>query len=104
MPSGPGEQYDFFLSRRGSGAAIAREVTDVLTEKGYKVRVRQLSQCGVEYGVDRSVPPNGTCRIFAIHEVDFPVHGHEVEARSSPATNPGASTLKGAMVVALASR
>jgi len=64
----------------------------------------QLAQCGVEYGVDRSVPPNGTCRIFAIHEVDFPVHGHEVEARSSPATNPGASTLKGAMVVALASR
>ena len=39
MPSGPGERYDFFLSRRGSVAAIAREVTDVLKEKGYKVRV-----------------------------------------------------------------
>jgi len=26
MPSGPGERYDFFLSRRGSVAAIAREV------------------------------------------------------------------------------
>ena len=39
MPSGPGERYDFFLSRRGSVAAIAREVADVLTEKGYKVRV-----------------------------------------------------------------
>jgi tetratricopeptide (TPR) repeat protein len=37
MPSGLGERYDFFLSRRGSVAAIAREVTDVLTEKGYKV-------------------------------------------------------------------
>jgi hypothetical protein len=37
MPSGPGERYDFFLSRRGSVAAIAREVTDVLTEKGYRV-------------------------------------------------------------------
>src|ERR1700756_2088294 len=36
MPSGPGERYDFFLSRRGSVAAIAQEVTDVLTEKGYK--------------------------------------------------------------------
>jgi hypothetical protein len=35
MPSGPGERYDFFLSRRGSVAAIAREVTDVLTERGY---------------------------------------------------------------------
>jgi TIR domain/NB-ARC domain/Tetratricopeptide repeat len=40
MPSGPGERYDFFLSRRGSVAAIAQEVTDVLKEKGYKVRVQ----------------------------------------------------------------
>jgi hypothetical protein len=37
MPSRPGERYDFFLSRRGSVAAIAREVTHVLTEKGYRV-------------------------------------------------------------------
>src|SRR5262245_31703853 len=37
MPSGPGEQYDFFLSRRGSVAAIAREVENALAEKGYKV-------------------------------------------------------------------
>jgi hypothetical protein len=40
MPSGPGERYDFFLSRRGSVAAIAQEVADVLTEKGYKVRTQ----------------------------------------------------------------
>jgi hypothetical protein len=40
MPSGPGERYDFFLSRRGSVAAIAQEVTDVLTEKGYRVLVQ----------------------------------------------------------------
>src|SRR5438132_12570710 len=40
MPSGPGERYDFFLSRRGSVATIAREVTDVLTEEGYKVLVQ----------------------------------------------------------------
>src|SRR5215471_7150757 len=40
MPSGPVERYDFFLSRRGSVAAIAREVTDALTEKGYKVFVQ----------------------------------------------------------------
>jgi hypothetical protein len=32
MPSTPGERYDFFLSRRGSVATIAREVTDVLTD------------------------------------------------------------------------
>jgi hypothetical protein len=40
MPSGPLERYDFFLSRRSSVGAIAREVTDVLTEKGYKVFVQ----------------------------------------------------------------
>jgi tetratricopeptide (TPR) repeat protein len=40
MPSGPVERYDFFLSRRGSVAAIAQEVTDVLKEKGYKVRTQ----------------------------------------------------------------
>jgi hypothetical protein len=34
MTSGHGEQYDFFLSRRGSVAAVAREVAGVLTEKG----------------------------------------------------------------------
>ena len=38
MPSGPDERYDFFLSRRGSVAAIAREVEHVLAEKGYRVR------------------------------------------------------------------
>jgi hypothetical protein len=40
MPSGPGERYDFFLSRRGSVAPIAREVTDVLKEQGYNVFVQ----------------------------------------------------------------
>src|SRR5262245_18838958 len=40
MPSGPGERYDFFLSRRGSVAAIAREVENVLAEKGYRVLVQ----------------------------------------------------------------
>ncbi len=32
--------YDFFLSRRGSTAEIAREVADVLTESGYKIIVQ----------------------------------------------------------------
>src|SRR6202048_824093 len=40
MPTGPEQRYDFFLSRRGSVAAIAREVADVLTEKGYKVLIQ----------------------------------------------------------------
>jgi hypothetical protein len=30
MPIGPGERYDFFLSRRGSVAAIAQEVADAI--------------------------------------------------------------------------
>jgi hypothetical protein len=40
MPSGPGERYDFFLSRRGSVASIAREVTEVLKDQGYNVFVQ----------------------------------------------------------------
>ena len=38
MTSGPSERYDFFLSRRGSVAAVAIEVANVLKEK-YKVNV-----------------------------------------------------------------
>jgi hypothetical protein len=56
MPSGPGERYDFFLSRRGSVAAIAQEVTDVLTEKGYKVLVQ-------DYDI-----PLGASFVDAMHE------------------------------------
>jgi hypothetical protein len=40
MANHPGERHDFFLSRRGSVATIAREVTDVLTEGGYRVFVQ----------------------------------------------------------------
>jgi hypothetical protein len=36
----PSRKFDFFLSRRGSVATIAREVADVLIEKGYKVFVQ----------------------------------------------------------------
>jgi TIR domain len=56
MPSGPGERYDFFLSRRGSVAAIAREVADVLAEKGYKVLVQ-------DYDI-----PLGASFVDAMHE------------------------------------
>ena len=38
MPAG--NRFDFFLSRRGSVAAVAQEVAGVLTEKGYKVLVQ----------------------------------------------------------------
>jgi tetratricopeptide (TPR) repeat protein len=40
MPSGRSDKYDFFLSRRGSVATIAQEVTDVLKENGYRVRTQ----------------------------------------------------------------
>jgi tetratricopeptide (TPR) repeat protein len=40
MATGPGERYDFFLSRRGSVATIAREVTDVLKDQGSNVFVQ----------------------------------------------------------------
>src|SRR5262245_3935558 len=50
MPSGPGERYDFFLSRRGSVAPVASEVTDVLSEKGYKVLVQDYDiQLGASF-------------------------------------------------------
>jgi hypothetical protein len=49
MPSGHNERYDFFLSRRGSVAALAREVADVLMEKGYRVLVFWISSVGL-YG------------------------------------------------------
>jgi tetratricopeptide (TPR) repeat protein len=56
MPSGPGERYDFFLSRRGSVATIAQEVASVLTEKGYKVLVQ-------DYDI-----PLGASFVEAMHE------------------------------------
>jgi TIR domain/Phage integrase family len=56
MPSGPGERYDFFLSRRGSVASIAREVTDVLTEKGYRILVQDYDT------------PLGASFVGAMHE------------------------------------
>ena len=56
MPSGLGERYDFFLSRRGSVAAIAQEVTNVLLEKGYRVLVQ-------DYDI-----PLGASFVDAMHE------------------------------------
>ena len=56
MSSEAGEQYDFFLSRRGSVAAVAREVENVLTEKDYKVFVQ-------DYDI-----PLGASFIEAMHE------------------------------------
>jgi tetratricopeptide (TPR) repeat protein len=56
MPAGHEERYDFFLSRRGSVAAVAREVADVLTGKGYKVLVQ-------DYDI-----PLGASFVEAMHE------------------------------------
>jgi hypothetical protein len=40
MPAAIDERVDFFLSRRGSVAAVAQEVADVLTAAGYKIFVQ----------------------------------------------------------------
>jgi tetratricopeptide (TPR) repeat protein len=56
MASAAGGKSDFFLSRRGSVAAIAQEVTDVLTDKGYKVIVQ-------DYDI-----PLGSSFVDAMHE------------------------------------
>ena len=56
MAEGAGDSFDFFLSRRGSVAAIAQEVENVLAEKGYKVFVQ-------DYDI-----PLGASFIEAMHE------------------------------------
>ena len=56
MPGAVGERFDFFLSRRGSVAAVAQEVADVLTAAGYKVFVQ-------DYDI-----PLGASFVEAMHE------------------------------------
>ena len=56
MPDSPSERYDFFLSRRGSVASIAREVGHFLTERGYRVLVQ-------DYDI-----PLGSSSVEAMHE------------------------------------
>ena len=56
MPGGTGDGFDYFLSRRGSVAAVAREVADVLAEKGYTVYVQ-------DYDI-----PSGASFIEVMHE------------------------------------
>ena len=56
LPGEADDSFDFFLSRRGSVAAVAREVENVLTEKGYKVFVQ-------DYDI-----PLGASFIEAMHE------------------------------------
>ena len=40
MSTAAGDKFDYFLSRRGSVAALAQEVENVLAEKGYRVFVQ----------------------------------------------------------------
>jgi TIR domain len=56
MPGTLEGRFDFFLSRRGSVAAVAREVADVLTGEGYKVAVQ-------DYDI-----PLGASFVDAMHE------------------------------------
>ena len=54
MPSSPVERYDFFLSRRGSVAPIAREVENALDEKGYRVLTQDYD---IPLGASNEAPP-----------------------------------------------
>ena len=56
MPGEADASFDFFLSRRGSVAVVAREVENILTEQGYKVFVQ-------DYDI-----PLGSSFIEAMHE------------------------------------
>jgi TIR domain len=56
MAVSAGQRFDFFLSRRGSVAGVAREVADVLTDKGYRVLVQ-------DYDI-----PTGASFVEAMHE------------------------------------
>jgi hypothetical protein len=56
MTVSAGDRFDFFLSRRGSVAGVAREVADVLTDKGYRVLVQ-------DYDI-----PIGASFVEAMHE------------------------------------
>jgi hypothetical protein len=56
VPADHDQRYDFFLSRRGAVAAVAREVADVLTERDYKVLVQ-------DYDI-----PIGASFVEAMHE------------------------------------
>jgi TIR domain/Tetratricopeptide repeat/NB-ARC domain len=73
MPSGPGERYDFFLSRRGSVAPIAREVADVLTEKGYKVCIQDYDfQLGASFveGMHEAIKNSRDLIILFTHDYE----------------------------------
>ena len=45
MPGAIAERFDFFLSRRGSVAAVAQEVDDVLGTAGYKEGAAAFRAC-----------------------------------------------------------
>jgi hypothetical protein len=73
MKPGLGHTFDFFLSRRGPVAAIAREVTDVLTEKGYKVCIQdydfQLGSTFVE-GMHEAIKNSRDLIILFTHDYE----------------------------------
>jgi tetratricopeptide (TPR) repeat protein len=64
MPGAIAERFDFFLSRRGSVAATAQEVDDVLTAAGYKVFVQ-------DYDI-----PLGASFVGAMHDGIKNARGH----------------------------
>ena len=95
MPGAVGERFDFFLSRRGSVAAVAQEVSDVLTDKrlqGHRPGLRHPARRELRRGDARG----GQERARPHH----PVHrglrsGRLTPARSSRASRPSGCATSG---------
>ena len=85
VPSGPAQRYDFFLSRRGSVAAVAIEVADVLKENGYKVNVEDYDfRPGASFVEAMHEGIKNSRDLLILYTADY-------EARSTPARSSLAS-------------
>ena len=94
MPTG--EKFDFFLSRRGSVGAMAREVADVLIERGYKVVVQDYD---FPLGSDFVEAMHETLKTRATSSCFSPATTKilPIPARNSPASRPtGCKALRSA--------
>jgi hypothetical protein len=94
MPGEVGERVDFFLSRRGSVAAVAQEVSDVLTGSGYKVIVQdydiRLAQASLTRCTRRS-RTRATSSSFSAGTTN----SRPTPEKSSPASRPSGCATSG---------
>jgi hypothetical protein len=68
----PAFGYDFFLSRRGTVAAAAQEVADVLTVEGFKVKVRDYDfPHGGKFVLDIHEALKAARNLLILHSHDY---------------------------------